>query len=143
MSQWYSPADTPTGSLKSVRSGVLGALAFAGWLGIPLILSTADHDRHATTHPIEIAIVGLLIGLALSTAWRFQTQRGWIAGPVLLVALMIEVAKRIALAVQGSAGFSAAEAMIALLIFLGLVNGIRVARARRKEYTDAADRAEL
>lgn len=102
--------------------GIFCALASSAWLG---------HPATRAINPIEIGVIIMLVGISLFTAWRFYKLRGWIAGPILLVAVVVEVAKRIASAFQGVASFGIADLMIALLIIFGLVNGIRSARAVR------------
>ncbi len=143
MSRWYPRVDTGAGAEKAARVGSFAAVGFAVWLCIPALRGVVGHDSGRTVHPIEVAILGLLISLALLTAWRFRTQQGWIVGPVLMVALIIELAKRIALDLQESVNFSVIDTVIATLIFFGLVNGVRGARARRYAGPDRADAAVL
>ncbi len=110
--------------------GSLGAMGFAAWLGIPLLGAiVAGQVENHTTRLVEAVITGLLVGIALFTAWRFHKLRGWIVGPVLLVALIVELVKRFAM--QGPAAFGVVDTTIAVLIFIGLSLGIRAARAMR------------
>ena len=121
-------------AVRATRTGIPGALGFAAWLGI---------SAFRAVHPLEIVIIGLLVGVALFTAWRFYLMRGWIAGPVLMIALIIEVTKRFASAIQGIAYFSIFEVITAVLIFLGLVIGIRGARTMRDAEASGSNRAVL
>ena len=110
--------------------GSLGAMGFAAWLGIPLLGAiVAGQVENHTTRLVEAVITGLLVGIALFTAWRYHKLRGWIVGPVLLVALIVELVKRFAM--QGPAAFGVVDTTIAVLIFIGLSLGIRAARAMR------------
>ena len=83
--------------------------------------------------PVELAIISLLIAAALVTAWRFLVRQGWIAGPVLMVVVLIEVAKRLTLAIQGVNDFDVFDAVLAAFIIYGLATGINSARTMRKQ----------
>ncbi len=101
---------------------MFGAMGFAAWLGVAAV---------ASTNPIEMIVAGLLVALGLLTAWRFHTNRGWIAGPVLMIALIVEVAKRVILAMEGTGNFGLIDTIIVVAISIGLLMGIRTARAMR------------
>lgn len=117
---------------RGLGLGILGALGFAAWLGIPVLnaLAAGPVVDNATSR-IETIIIGTLVGFALFTAWRFHSQHGWNAGTMLLLALTVEVAKRIVLNFQETAPFDPIDAIFVVLIALGLLNGIRAARAIR------------
>lgn len=97
-------------------------MGLAAWFGTSAV---------RVINPIELVIVGLLIALGFFTAWRFHTNRGWIAGTVLMIALIVEVSKRIILTTQGSADFGVVDTIIVVAISIGLLMGIRTARAMR------------
>ena len=112
--------------------GVFAALGFAAWIGIPTMLFvTADQIRSGVNSALEIVVIITLAAFALFTAWRFHKERGWIVGSMLLVALFIEVTKRIALTFQGTLSFGVVDVVVTFMIFFGLLNGIRGARALR------------
>ena len=114
--------------------GVFGALGFAAWIGIPTVLLVTFHGRQIASGLIslfEIAIAALLVGLALVTAWRFRQHKGLVVGPILLVALVIEVTKRLILTFEGMLSFGVFDAVLTFMMFFGLLNGIRGARALR------------
>jgi hypothetical protein len=114
--------------------GMFGALGFAAWIGVPTILLFAVHRgqiRSGIISPIEIGVVFLLVGFALFTAWRFRDHKGLIVGPILLVALVVEVAKRILLTLDGTRSFGIFDAVVTFMMFFGLLNGIRGVRAIR------------
>lgn len=112
--------------------GVFGALGFAAWIGIPTMLFvTADQIRSGVISALEFVVIITLAAFALFTAWRFHKERAWIVGPILLVALFIELTKRTALTFQGTLSFGVVDVVITFMIFFGLLNGIRGARALR------------
>lgn len=114
--------------------GMFGALGFAAWIGVPAVLLVAlhlDKVNAGVISPVDLAIRAVLAGFALFTAWRFHKRRGWIVGPILLVALVIEVTKRIALTFQGTLSFGVVDVVVTFMMFFGLLNGIRGARALR------------
>jgi hypothetical protein len=132
MAGWYPAIDTHRRAAKAAKMGVFAALGFAALIGIPTMMAiSVGHVESGFISPVEVAIVGLLVGVALLSAWRFHQHRGSILGPVLVVALVIEVAKRIALSFQGTLSFSVFDAVFTFMIFFGLLNGIRGARALR------------
>lgn len=104
-------------------------MGFAVWLGI-----SALHN----IHPVEVVIAGLLVVLGLLTAWRFYMNLGWIAGPALMIALIVESAKRIFLATKGTGNFGVVDTVIVIAIFFSLLMGIRTARKLRDVGRDAA-----
>ena len=112
--------------------GTYGALGFAAWIGVPATIAiAAGHVRKGFISPIEVAVVMVLAGAALFAAWRFRHHHGLIVGPVILVALILEVAKRIALTFGGRLSFGVFDAVVTFMIFFGLLNGIRGVRALR------------
>lgn len=115
-----------------LRLGILGAVGFAVWLGISVVKAVAAGPVGINaTSRIETIIVGLLICYALFTAMRFGKHGGWISGPVLLVVVTVETAKRIILRLQEIAPFDIIDIIIVVLIALGLLNGIRAVQAIR------------
>ena len=112
--------------------GVFGALGFAAWIGVPATIAiAARHVRRGFISPIEVAVVMVLVSVALFAAWRFRHHQGLIVGPVILVALILEVAKRISLTFGGTLSFGVFDAVVTFMIFFGLLNGIRSVRALR------------
>ena len=112
--------------------GVFGALGFAAWIGIPTIVAVAAGAVQAgIISPIEVVVVMVLVSVALFAAWRFRHHQGLIVGPVILVALILEVAKRVALTFGGTLSFGVFDAVVTFMMFFGLLNGIRGVRALR------------
>ena len=114
--------------------GVFGALGFAAWIGIPTVLLVTFNGRQIASGLIslfEIAIAALLAGFAVVTAWRFRKHKGLVVGPILLVALVIEVTKRLILTFEGMLSFGVFDAVLTFMMFFGLLNGIRGVRALR------------
>ncbi len=134
MSRWYPAVDSHWSASNAAKMGVFGALGFAAWIGIPTLLLVAFHPRQIVSgliSPLEIAIAALLAGFAVVTAWRFRQHKGLVVGPILLVALVIEVAKRLILTANGTLSFGVFDAVLTFMMFFGLLNGIRGARALR------------
>ena len=132
MSRWWPEIDTYGRAAKAAKMGMFGALGFAAWIGIPATLAiAAGHVNRGFISPIEIAVIAILVGVALIAAWRFHKHRGWIIGPILLVALAVEVLKRLALTFSGTLSLGVFDAVITFMIFFGLLNGIRGVRALR------------
>ena len=132
MSRWYPAVDSHWSASKAAKMGVFGALGFAAWIGVPATIAiAAGHVRMGFISPIEVAVVMVLASVALFAAWRFRHHQGLIVGPVILVALILEVAKRIALMFGGTLSFGVFDAVVTIMMFFGLLNGIRGVRALR------------
>ena len=134
MSRWWPQIDTYGRAAKAAKMGMFGALGFAAWIGIPTIILVAGQFRQifwGSISSIEITIIALLVGVALLAAWRFRNHRGLIVGPILLVALAVEVLKRLTLTFSGTLSFGVFDAVITFMIFFGLLNGIRGVRVLR------------
>ncbi len=110
--------------------GRYGALGLAAWLGIPSVISVAlGSVQNGLVSPIEIAVIAVLVGLALYGAKRFAMGQGARIGAILLIILILEVAKRLAITFSGTLSFGAFDAVVSFMIFFGLLNGVRGARA--------------
>jgi hypothetical protein len=134
VSRWYPAVDSHWSASKASKMGVFGALGFAAWIGIPTALLVTFHGQQIASglvSPLEIAVSALLVGLALVTAWRFRQHKGLVVGPILLVALVIEVTKRLILTANGTLSFGVFDAVLTFMMFFGLLNGIRGVRALR------------
>lgn len=107
----------------------MSAVGFAAWLGVPLLSGIANGAApNNAAGRVEAIITGLLIGFALFTAWRFGKQRGFVAGGVLIVVLIVEVAKRIIVATHGIGEFGAVDIIVVVAVFSGLLIGRRSVR---------------
>lgn len=112
--------------------GIYGALGMAVWFGIPL-LYLGPRMRDGLISPVEIALMAVIVGLALLGAWRFHKRGGSIIGPILMVVLVVEVAKRLYLNLMFDSlvRINPVSWIAAAMIFAGLLSGIRGARALR------------
>jgi hypothetical protein len=134
VSRWYPAIESHWDAIRAVKMGMFGALGFAAWIGIPTILLVAVHHsqiRSGLVSPIEIGVIILLVGFALFTAWRFFGHKGLVVGPVLLVVLVVEVAKRLVLTFEGTLSFGIVDVVVTFMMFFGLLNGVRGVRALR------------
>jgi hypothetical protein len=130
MSRWWPEIVTHWDATKAARMGRYGALGLAAWLGIPAVIGLAlGSVQKGLVSPIEILIVALLVGLALYGAKRFTIGQGARIGAILLVVLVLEVAKRLAITFSGTLSFGVFDAVVTFMIFFGLLNGVRGARA--------------
>ena len=118
--------------------GTFGALGMAAWFGIPMV-SFFPRMRAGFVSPVEIALIAMIVGFALFGAWRFHRHRGWIIGPILMVVLVIEVAKRIYMTFDGVISIGVFGGVASVMIFFGLRNGVRGARALRALSPDRAE----
>jgi hypothetical protein len=133
LSRWYPAIESHESAGKAAKMGVYGALGFAAWIGIPAALFISVRQlRSGIVSPVEVAIIALLVGFALLTAWRFHRQRGRIVGSILLVALVVEVSKRLVLTFGGSPSFGVFDAVVTFMMFFGVLNGVRGVRALRQ-----------
>jgi hypothetical protein len=128
MSRWYLGMDTQARASNALRMGIFGAVGMAAWFGIPMFV-LVPRMRAGLISPVEIALVAVIVGLALFGAWRFYIGLGRIVGPILMIALVVEVAKRLYLTFDGVVSISPVSWAAAALIFGGLLNGVRGARA--------------
>jgi hypothetical protein len=134
VSRWYPAVDSHSSAKKAANMGVFAALGFAAWIGVPAVLLVTlhlDKVNAGVISPVDLAIRAVLAGFALFTASRFRVHQGWIVGPILLVALVIEVTKRIALTIEGTLSFGVVASVVTFMMFFGLLNGIRGVRALR------------
>jgi hypothetical protein len=130
MSRWYPEIVTHWDATKAARMGRYGALGLAAWLGIPAIISLAlGSVQKGLISPIEILVIAMLVGLSLYGAKRFAGGQGARIGAVLLVVLVLEVVKRLAMTFSGTLSFGVVDAVVTFMIFFGLLNGVRGARA--------------
>jgi hypothetical protein len=130
MSRWWPEIVTHWDATKAARMGRYGALGLAAWLGIPAVVGLAlGSVQRGLVSPIEVLIVALLVGLALYGAKRFAIGQGARIGAILLVVLVLEVAKRLAITFGGTLSFGIFDAVVTFMIFFGLLNGVRGARA--------------
>jgi hypothetical protein len=130
MSRWWPEIVTHWDATKAARMGRYGALGLAGWLGIPAIIGLAlGSVQKGLVSPIEILIVALLVGLALYGAKRFAGGQGARIGAILLVVLVLEVTKQLAITFSGTLSFGVFDAVATFMMFFGLLNGVRGARA--------------
>jgi hypothetical protein len=130
MSRWYPEITTHWDATKAARMGRYGALGLAAWLGIPAVISVAlGRVQKGLISPIEVLVIAMLVGLSLYGAKRFAGGQGARIGAVLLVVLVLEVAKRLAITFGGTLSFGVVDAVVTFMIFFGLLNGVRGARA--------------
>jgi hypothetical protein len=132
--RWGPAVDSHSSAKKAANIGAFAALGFAAWIGVPAVLWVTlhlDKVNAGVISPVDLAIRAVLAGFALFTASRFRVHRGWIVGPILLVALVIEVTKRIVLTLEGTLSFGVVTAVVPLMLFFGLLIGVRGARALR------------
>ena len=130
MSRWYPEIVTHWDATKAARMGRYAALGLAAWLGAPVIIAAVfRHVRNGIVSPVEIAVIALLVGLSLYGAKRFANGQGARIGSVLLIVLVVEAAKRIMLTFGGTPSFGIFDAVVTFMIFCGLLNGVRGARA--------------
>jgi hypothetical protein len=130
MSRWYPEIVTHWDATKAARMGRYGALGLAAWLGIPAVISVAlGRVQKGLISPIEVLVIAMLVGLSLYGAKRFAGGQGARIGAVLLVVLVLEVAKRLAITFGGTLSFGVVDAVVTFMIFFGLLNGVRGARA--------------
>jgi hypothetical protein len=132
VSRWHPAIESHSSASKAAKMGVFAALGFAAWIGIPTVVVVATgHVRMGIISPVSVAIAFLLVTAALFAAWRFRNHKGRIVGPVVLVAVVVEVIKRLALTIQGFPSIGVFDAVFSFMIFFGLLNGIRGVRALR------------
>jgi hypothetical protein len=132
MSRWYPEVITHWDATKAARMGRYGALGMAAWLGIPAIISVSIGSvQRGFVSGIEILVVAVLVGLSLCGAHRFAVGQGARIGAILLVILVVEVSKRVMMTVGGDVRFGVFDAVVTFMMFFGLLNGIRGARALR------------
>lgn len=130
MSPWWPDIVTHRDATKVTRMGRYGALGLAAWLGFPALIGLAFGSvQKGFVSAIEILVVALLVGLSLFGAKRFTDGQGARIGAILLVVLVLEVAKRIVVMFSGTLSFGIIDAVVTFMIFFGLMNGVRAARA--------------
>jgi hypothetical protein len=126
MSRWWPAIVTHRDATKAARMGGYAAVGLAAWLGVPTLVSIAlGSAEKGLVSPIELLIVALLVGLALQGARRFATRRGARIGIVLIVVLVVEAIKRLAITVS----FGVFDVVVAFMMVFGLLSGVRGARA--------------
>lgn len=132
MSRWWPEILTVRDAVIALRIGFCAALGFAAWLGVPMAIEFifGGHESEVT-NPVELLITVILVQFALYAAWRFGNLTGWVVGPILVVVLIVEMTKRAILTIYRIPSLTVFDAFVAVGIFLGLIHGIRGARALR------------
>ena len=134
MSFWFKDVEDYSAAETAVRGGMWGALGYAGWVVLNVVVTFASADNRLLFEfltPlgqfIVVAIIVVQLGVALLTAWRFGLGKGAIAGWLNALVLVAIVGLEIA-----SGAFHGIIWYVVLLgILMGLINGARGAMALR------------
>jgi hypothetical protein len=121
------------GAENATRSGMYGALGYAGLLVLTAVLLFADLagipfsrlDGGAQT--VILGLLGAELGVTLLAAYRFSMGKGLIPGSITLALFLLEIVLKL---IQGTIpGLLWWVAYFAII--MGLINGIRGAWAMR------------
>jgi hypothetical protein len=134
MSIWFKDVEDYGAAEAAVRGGMWGALGYAGWVTLNVIVSFASAESRLLFEwltPlgqfIVIAIIAVQLAVALVTAWRFKLGKGAIAGWVNALVLVAIVG----LEVTSGAFHGIIWYVVLHAILMALINGARGAMALR------------
>ncbi|HEV2818450.1 MAG TPA: hypothetical protein VGW40_14655 [Allosphingosinicella sp.] len=136
MSIWFKDVETYDGALGAARSGMWASLAFAAMVGLGLVLlltgngamiGVTPQDFDPAARYVAIAMVLAELAVALLAAYRFRLGKGLIAGSATLLIFLLEIVMKL----LSGPFLGVLWYIIYLAVFLGLVNGVRGAWARR------------
>src|SRR5690349_21733174 len=101
MGIWLKDTEDYYDAEAAARSGMGGALLFAGWIVFSLVLLFAYAGGFAfqvLTRTEQILVLGSMgaeLALALAAAWRFRQGKGLVTGSVTLLVFVIEVVRKL------------------------------------------------